>query len=290
MKKIIILIPVYNDWDSLTKLIIEIEEQFKDKTSIELKFIIINDGSTSQLSKIKKPKNIKSIKIINMKKNRGHAKCIAYGIYYINQNEKFDNVILMDGDGEDRPEETIALLDKNFSEPKMSVVAKRVKRSEGPLFQFFYKMHKIVTFLFTGKIINFGNYSCLTTNDIKILVSKSSLWKSYSGTFKKNIKSFNSINSERGVRYFGPSKMSFLKLLLHSFSMIAVFKFQVFFRSILLIVLLIYSEPILGAISFLFQLILVFFNLTIFCLSLSNQSKELSFCQKNLGEEQEITN
>ena len=47
-----------------------------------------------------------------MKENRGHAKCNAFGIRYVNENEKFDNLILMDGDGEDRPIELKSLIEK----------------------------------------------------------------------------------------------------------------------------------------------------------------------------------
>ena len=91
-----------------------------------------------------------------MKENRGHARCIAFGIRYIFQN-KIRHLILMDGDGE------IARRDKKFSRkdkcyPNKSVVAKRVKRSEGYIFQFLYKVHKLITLFFTGQNINFGNY------------------------------------------------------------------------------------------------------------------------------------
>ena len=49
--------------------------------------------------------NLKSVRVMNMKENRGHARCIATGLKYIFENEEFDYVIPMDGDGEDRPEE-----------------------------------------------------------------------------------------------------------------------------------------------------------------------------------------
>ena len=75
-----------------------------------------------------------------------------------------------------------------------------------------YKIHKLVTLLFTGKNINFGNYSCITKNDANILSTKASLWSSYSGSVKKNIVNLNEVNSQRGLRYFGPSQMSFFKL------------------------------------------------------------------------------
>ena len=166
MKKIIILIPIFNDWPSLEKLIFELNSKFSKLNDYEFKMIVIDDGSTVSQPKINKPVNFTTIEIINMKENRGHAECIAYGLGHIIDNENFDKVILMDGDGEDRPEEIEDLLDKAFPSTDISVVAKRIKRSEGPVFTILYKLHKFLTFLFTGKKINFGNFSCISKKDI----------------------------------------------------------------------------------------------------------------------------
>ena len=107
-------------------------------------------------------------------------------------------------------------------------MAKRIKRSEGFLFQTLYRAHKLITFIFTGKKINFGNYSCLTKYDVKILSDKASLWSSFSGSVKHHLPQLETINSFRGSRYVGPSKMSFLNLIIHSLAIIAVFKKTVF--------------------------------------------------------------
>ena len=240
MKKIIILIPVYNDWESLSKLIAETSSQIKNLKEYSFNYIIVNDGSTLARPNIKVPENIDGIKIINMKTNRGHTTCIAYGIHHVTQNEKFDRLILMDGDGEDRPEEIVTLIKKNLEKSNHSVVAKRVKRSEGILFKILYQTHKLITIIFAGKKINFGNFSLLTREDLFLLSSRENLWSSYSGTFKKYIKNYEEINSIRGERYFGPSKMSIFKLLLHSFSIIAIFKYNVFLRSSFMIIILAY--------------------------------------------------
>ena len=140
------------------------------------------------------------------------------------------------------------------------MVAKRIKRSEGPFFRFLYSMHKLITLVFTGKKINFGNYSCLIKEDVRKLSTQASLWSSYSGSVKKNLNNFNEIESERGTRYFGPSKMSFLKLLIHSFSIIAVFKFQVFFRSLIFILIFSFLDFSLGTNFYLLSILIVIFN------------------------------
>jgi polyisoprenyl-phosphate glycosyltransferase len=284
MKKIIILIPVYNDWDSLKKLIKEINEIIKDFNDINFECLIVNDCSTIQAPEIIKPNKFKSIEILNMKENRGHARCNAFGIRYIFQNKKFDNLLLMDGDGEDRPVEIKDLIEMIIKNPNVSVVAKRIKRSEGLLFQLLYQIHKLITIFFTGKNINFGNYSILTKDDVRKLHSKASLWSSFSGSVKKHINSLNEINSIRGLRYFGPSQMSLFRLIIHSLSIIAVFKYQVFLRSTIMIIALAFLNSYLGNFSIVLQILIVIFNLIIFIISKREVKKDLINSHNNLGE------
>ena len=285
MKKIIILIPIYNDWESLIKLLDEINKTVENKKDYEFKCIVVNDSSTINQPKLSKPFNIKSLKIINMKENRGHARCNAFGLKYINKNEIYDYLILMDGDGEDRPEEIKSLLDKISESPTVSVVAKRAKRSEGELFKFLYQAHKIITFIFTGKKINFGYFSCLTKRDVNILIKQASLWNNYSGSVKKHLDSYNEIESIRGYRYFGPSKMTLLNLVIHSFSIISIFKYSVFLRSTFMIIILSFLTKILGSITLIFQILIVFFNLLIFIVSLRENERAFSTCEQNVEDE-----
>ena len=246
MKKFKILIPVYNDWESLIKLLDEIDKVIANIKNSEFDCMIVNDASTIKLPEIKVPKNIKKIEIFNMKQNRGHARCNAFAIRYLSKKDDFDNLIVMDGDGEDRPEEIKYLVNQALEDQEVSVVAKRVKRSEGFLFQILYEVHKLITLVFTGKQINFGNYSCLTKKDVVTLSQQESLWSSFSGTLKKSISKLNTINSTRGSRYFGPSKMSLFNLGIHSFSIIAVFKSQVFLRGLIFGILIYLFKSILG--------------------------------------------
>ena len=288
MKKIIILIPVYNDWESLNKLLTEINKNIKFFNDINFECLIVNDASTSKPLKLHKPSNLDSIELLNMRENRGHARCNAFGIRYIFQNKKFDNLILMDGDGEDKPEEIKDLVEKIKENPNFSVVAKRIKRSEGFFFQSLYQIHKLITFVFTGKNINFGNYSILTRDDVEKLHSKASLWSSFSGSVKKNLKPLNEINSTRGLRYFGPSQMSLLKLIIHSLSIIAVFKYNVFLRSTIMLIALAYLNAYLGNFTTLSQVLIVIFNLIIFIISLRERKKDLLNSHSNLDNVQKI--
>ena len=289
MKKIIILIPVYNDWESLDKLLIEINKNIEFFNDINFECLIVNDASTTQLPELHKPGNFESIELLNMRENRGHARCNAFGIRYIFQNKKFDNLILMDGDGEDRPEEIKSLVKKIIENPDLSVVAKRIKRSEGLFFQTLYQLHKLITLIFTGQNVNFGNYCILTRRDVEKLHTKASLWSSFSGTVKKNLKSINEISSIRGMRYFGPSQMSLLKLIIHSFSIIAVFKYNVFLRSTIMLIALVYLNSFLGNLTIFFQFLIVLFNLIIFIVSKREQEKSLLSSHNNLHNIKKIT-
>ena len=231
MKKTKILIPIYNDWQSVYKLLENIDRDL-NRWDADIAVIIINDASTEK--KMENSfifKNLSSIKIINMKKNKGHTRCIAAGLKYINEKEDFDFVIPMDGDGEDRPEELGPLLCKAYENPNIAITGNRVKRSEGIFFKFCYLFHKYLTYIFTGESIKFGNYSCLPKNIVAKMVNEPATWSSFSGALSKVSNVRFSIPSIRGSRYFGPSQMNFINLLKHSLSIIAVFKKALLIRS-----------------------------------------------------------
>jgi hypothetical protein len=247
MSKIKILIPVYNDWQSVFKLLKNIDLQINNLKH-EISVLIINDSSTEvRVEDSLILNHIYSIKIINMKKNRGHARCNAVGLKYTNDKENFDYIIPMDGDGEDRPEELVLLTNKLKDYPDKVITANRVKRSEGFFFKLCYLAHKYLTFIFTGQTIKFGNYSCLPKLTVNKMVNEPATWSSFSGSLVKTEKDRKFIPSSRGQRYFGPSKMSFVNLLKHSLSIIAVFKKTLLIRSILFLIA--YLFLIIGNIS-----------------------------------------
>ena len=284
MKKIFFLIPVFNDWESLKTLIENINQEIKSINNFEFNCIVINDSSTTQMQNISKPQTFKNFKILDLKKNIGHARCIATGLRYLVNNEKFDFVILMDGDGEDRPEEIKNLISKASSLDNSSVVAKRVKRSEGFIFKFLYESHKILTYLSTGKKIFFGNYSCLTFEDVKILINNKTTWSSFSGSVTKNLSNLVEINSTRGLRYFGPSKMSLVKLVIHSLAIMASFKESVFLRSSLLIVISFFLKELIGSFWLLVSISSFIFMLLVFLVSLREDELSLINSETNIAE------
>ena len=262
MKKIYILIPIYNDWESVSKLINEINFCIKDLEA-EFSIIVVNDASNAQQKiNLENADHFKNIKIINMKENRGHGRCIATGLKYIHEKIDYDYVIPMDGDGEDRPEEIIEFMNLIKKFTNKPIVGKRVKRTEKLIFRICYELHKLITLTFTGKSIKFGNYTCLPKSTVEKMINEKATWNSFSGSLIKIEKDLIETPSIRGERYFGPSKMSFFNLLKHSLSIISVFRKTVLIRSALFIIvyiLLIKSNAsILTSIPLLLLLVMIY--------------------------------
>ena len=260
--KIFILIPVYNDWQSVFKLMDEINN-LSIESEVQISIIIVNDASNfDREDKEINLENIQSIKIINMKFNQGHARCIATGLKHIFEKEEFDYVIPMDGDGEDRPEEIKDFINQLKRSPDKTIVGERVKRSEDLLFKICYQIHKLITLTFTGNSIKFGNFTCLPKKTVEKMVNEKATWNSFSGSLKKIDKDLIPINSIRGKRFFGPSKMSFFNLIKHSLSIISVFRKAFLIRSALFIILYILfiknNASIITAIPLVFLLIAVY--------------------------------
>tara|TARA_Y100000816_G_scaffold152110_1_gene108328 strand:- start:182 stop:1069 length:888 start_codon:yes stop_codon:yes gene_type:complete len=284
MKKFKILIPCYNDWQSLFKLLYNIDNNIT-MFDAEFTVLVVNDCSTERMPKPSFSfKKIKSIDLINIKKNQGHTRCNATGIKYLSEKKNFDYMILMDGDGEDNPDD-LPLIIKNILENKnISVVATRKKRSEGLLFTILYNLHKIITLIFTGKNMNFGHYCCLTRNDVILLSSKKTLWSNFAGSAKKFIPNLSGVPTIRGLRYFGPSKMALTGLIIHSMSIIASFKYQVLFRSLLLIFLFsfLYLKINDDNIFLILNFLIGFFCMAIFFISKRESPSELENCQQRI--------
>ena len=282
--KIKILIPVYNDWQSVFKLLENINSEVSNLDH-EFSVIIVNDASTENKPELSNNlEKLNSIKIINMKENRGHARCNGTGLKYIFENEEFDYVIPMDGDGEDRPEEIKQLVDNLNYHPDKPIVGERIKRSEGIFFKFCYFVHKIITSTFTGQSIKYGNYTCLPKSTVEKMINERATWSSFSGSLAKVAKDRATIPSERGTRYFGPSKMSFKNLLIHSLSIIGVFKINVLIRSTLFLLVYLFLIQQNITIVMLIPIILVFILIvSVFSISKRESLEELNNSLLNIS-------
>ena len=254
MKTYKILIPVFNDWESLLSLLNNIHT-LKINNIAHIKVLIVDDCSTEILNKKIEFDSFKDIEIIKNSKNIGHGKSIAHGINYISKKNDFDYLIVMDGDGEDRPEEVKELILKSIDLPSLTITANRIKRSESAFFKLSYHLHKILTLVLTGYSIKFGNFMCIPRQDLNLIVSNKNLSVSFSGTIAKFIKNKTFIPSMRGVRYYGPTKMSFLKLIRHSLLIMSTFRKEAALR--LSLIFLIYATLIFYFLKNMFLLLLL---------------------------------
>jgi len=287
--KIKILIPVYNDWQSVFKLLDEINLNLANLDH-EISVIIVNDASNhDRIEEEKNFENLHSVKILNMKINQGHSRCIATGLKYIFEKEDFDYVIPMDGDGEDRPEEINNFIDQISNSNGKTIVGERVKRSEDLIFKTCYQLHKLITLTFTGKSIKFGNFTCLPKSTVEKMINEKATWNSFSGSLRKIENDFITIPSIRGIRYFGPSKMSFYNLIKHSLSIISVFRNTFLIRSGIFIILYIYliksNASIITSIPLVFLLVAVY---SISNLALRENMSEFDKALSNIQDIEEI--
>jgi len=218
MLQVVILCPLYNDEACFNVFAAQLKKETEALTKHQFSLLIVNDGS------FKKPYVNVALpaKTIHLHKNMGHQKALAIGLSYAHHNLAFDNLIIMDADGEDKPED-ITLLLQASEQTNKTIVAQRATRQNGKRFGIFYFIYKLMFRLLTGRQISFGNFMLLNKEDISRLVYTNEIWNHLAGAIIKSRISFTRIATHRGKRYNGESKMSFTSLLLHGLGAIGVF-------------------------------------------------------------------
>ena len=225
IKKVYCLTPVYNDWDSLKILLDHIELiQHSLPQHIALSLVAIDDGSTEESDLDIHAFNM-PIKIVNLKVNIGHQRAIAVGLQYINKEiNDCDYILVLDGDGEDKPEDIPTLIEKCLSHQSDKIIfAQRQKRQESLLFKTGYFFYKYLFCFLTGQEINFGNFSIIPKRLLGKVVHQNNIWNHYSGSIIQSKIPFDKVLLDRGKRYRGASKMNFNNLIIHGLSSIAVY-------------------------------------------------------------------
>jgi len=225
-KKIVILMPVYNDWDSAKELIVKIDSCIRN-TTFQFSLLIVNDGSTVPF-----PDNlvdssldsIMNIHLLYLRRNLGHQRAIAVALTYIFQSYPCKAIIVMDADGEDRPEDILSLVnlcsENNFSK---IIFAERSRRIENLFFIFFYRCYQALHRILTGYSIRVGNFSIIPFIFLSPLVVSSDLWNHYAASVFRLKIPYSMRPTSRGKRISGTSKMSFVSLVIHGLSAISVY-------------------------------------------------------------------
>jgi len=215
MKQALILCPVYNDGASFNLFAAAVEKLSEAMPGWKLSFLVVDDGSEHLQLDASLP-----VSIIHLHRNLGHQKAIAIGLAYAHHHVDFDRLIVMDSDGEDRPEDIRAML---LPPDAGIVVARRASRKEGLQFRFFYTLYKVLFALLTGKRISFGNFISFPRAELSRLVYFSEVWNHLAAALVKSKLHYNAVETHRGTRYAGESKMNFTALFLHGLGAIGVF-------------------------------------------------------------------
>lgn len=220
--KINIIIPVFNDWRSCATLIDNIRAVISRGDELQTSFYLIDDCSTESCSESSLT-NDTSLKIITLNRNVGHQRAIALGLCYLHDNGSGDYIIVMDGDGEDKPEDIRKLLDAAEKLENQIVFGMRKRRYSGVKFKFFYVLYKMVFRILTGQRINFGNFCAIPQSRLKNLVYLPDLWNHFSGGIIRSRIPYATMPLDRGKRYYGESKMNFINLIIHGLSAVSVY-------------------------------------------------------------------
>lgn len=276
--KHIILLPVYNDWKSLNRLLTVINKNIKSSKIFKTEILVINDNSKKKITlNTKKLNHIKKIKVITLKKNLGSQKAIAIGLSYLFKDKNKFFVTVMDCDGEDNPNKIESMLDKAFHNKNIVITSNRKKRKESLLIILLYKIHLLITYFFTFKWMSFGNFSTFHSNNLSNILSNNSSWYSHASSIMFNCK-IKRMYAKRESRYFDKSNLSFGGLLEHSIRINSVFYKTVILNSIIYIMLTYFIIPNLYGFSFISLIVL--FNLILFLVRKKHFIDDLSSIDK----------
>jgi glycosyltransferase involved in cell wall biosynthesis len=220
--QILITMPVYEDWDAAIELCRKIDLVFQEERSLRVSLLLIDDGSTASTYPREiphRPEAVEHISVLTLRRNLGHQRAIAIALAHIHEHWKGDAVVVMDADGQDRPEDipTLVRAMRNAEHPT-AVFAERGRRLESPTFRIFYRCYSILHRVLTGRDIRFGNFSVLPRSHLDSLVVFPELWNHYSATVLKSRLPYVRVRSDRAARLAGESQMNFVGLVIHGLS------------------------------------------------------------------------
>ncbi len=233
MLRLVIVTPVYNDWESFKKLIPDIDRVLEEK-DVEASIIGVNDGSPLAMPEALlaglSTKRVLSVEILELAFNMGHQRAIALGLAEVVNRNVHDICVVMDCDGEDKPSDLLHLIQQHERNPGHIVVAQRARRSEGRLFKVFYRLYKGVFKLLTGTAISHGNFSLIPMPLLKRLICMPDIWNHLAATIVRSRMALQTVPTNRGTRYAGQSKLNTVSLITLGLSAISVFTDIAFVR------------------------------------------------------------
>jgi hypothetical protein len=238
-----ILIPLFNDWDSFAKLAVRLDEVLAAE-DLRADILIVDDASLIDPPERVVPRPLRAlgrIDVLSLRRNLGHQRAIAIGLAYLRERigADHDAVVVMDGDGEDAPEDVPRLLARLREEQGRTIVfAERTRRSESLTFRFFYFLYRQLHFLLTSKRVRVGNFSAIPRPRLESLVAVSELWNHYAAAVFHSRQPYCTIPTRRAKRLGGRSSMNFVSLVTHGLSAISVYREVIGVRLLVMAILL----------------------------------------------------
>ena len=221
-----VLTPCFNDDEALQRLLQDLDAVGRNE-GLDLHVLVVDDGSVPPIVldplALRQWPAIREVTILRLSANAGHQRALAVGLAEIARLPGVELVVVMDCDGEDRPQDIPRLLAEYQRDPCSAVVAHRAKRSEGLAFRLGYTAFKLFHRLLTGHGISFGNFMLLDATAVHTLINRPELWHSLPGTLLRARIVHHLLSTERGLRYCGSSRMNFAGLILHGLASISVF-------------------------------------------------------------------
>lgn len=222
---VLILIPVFDDWEALGMLLPQLDETL-GQSVYRVRLLVVDDASTETGSAeaLRGPfESIRNISLLTLRRNLGHQRAIAVGLAYAEKHQQSDVVVVMDADGEDAPADVPRLVKRVLDNESTRIVfAERTRRSESGLFQLCYRLYQIVHLLLTGIRVRVGNFSAIPGRLVSRLVAVSEMWNHYAAAVFKSRIPYETIPTRRAPRLAGHSRMNFVGLVIHGLSALSV--------------------------------------------------------------------
>ena len=220
-----VLIPIYDDWAAVTLLLQRCDAVFR-AAGLQTRVLLVDDGSTTPMPAELRSLSFQAIhgvEVLTLRRNLGHQRAIAIALAFIGENIAVDAVVVMDGDGEDAPEDIPRLLaSARAGDGRHIVFAERRRRSESLVFQMLYHAYRWVHHGLTGIPVRVGNFSVVPMPQLQRLVAVSELWNHYAAAIFKAKLPRTLVPTTRGRRLTGRSRMNFVSLVGHGLSGLSV--------------------------------------------------------------------
>src|SRR6185369_13381145 len=237
MDRVCVIVPVYNDWESVCRLLVELDA-VGDANALRCRVLLVDDSST-----LSPPRTwpelghstLDWVKVVRLACNLGHQRAIAVGLVVAREEAGSSSaIVVMDSDGEDLPADIPRLLAASTAHEGSIVCARRARRSERLTFRVLYRVYKFLFGSLTGVQIDFGNFCLIPRPALRAVISQAGIWNHLAATLTRSRVPLVKIDTARGARYAGQSKMNFVSLVVHGLTAVAVYADVALVRIVLL--------------------------------------------------------